>query len=278
MLKNLREIFVSNIKALEILYILEDVKPAARIMVKDEDREKVFSFFKENGLKYDVSGFKVIKQEEDKAYSDKGIKVSIDSIEKGYFFVYVSKDEMKTLEAKRLEEEGRHKELGLALGYPLCCAEFFEEHFEEESKKNNDFTLRTLKKSDGFEFSFFSNIAARHFDLALLNHFPCNFNCEKSVEMAEKHLEVIEKHDKEMADVIIGMLKGAIIYTETEGVFLLRRPILEHNRLYYKGVMGTGSNQLSESLKNAEYIEMLSKSRIRLNRLELKNLGVMLFS
>jgi len=278
MLQELRKIFESNIKALEILYILEDVKPVARIMVKEDDREGIFGFFDEKGLNYSVSDFKVLKQDKDKAYSDKAIKVPIDSSEKGYFFVYVSKDKDKVLEAKRLEDEGKHKELGVILGYPSCCAEFFEKHFEEESKRSSDYTLRALKDSEGFSFSFFSNIAARHFDLALLNHFPCNFNCTRSVEMAEKHLEVIEKHDKETAEIIKGMLKGAIVYTEREGVFLLRKPNLEHNRLYYKGVMGTGSNQLSEMLKNAEYIDIVNKNRIRLEGIEMKNLGVMLFS
>jgi hypothetical protein len=41
--------------------------------------------------------------------------------------------------------------------------------------------------------------------------------------------------------------------------------------------MGTKNNQLSESLKNAEYIEIMNKNRIRLDNLEIKNIGMMLF-
>lgn len=277
MLQDLRKIFESNIKSLEILYILEGIKPVARIMVKEENKQRIFDFFKENNLNYSISDFKVIKQDKDKAYSDKGIKVSIDSKEKGYFFVYVSKDKEKAEEAKKLEAENKHKEFGILLGYPECCAEFFEKHYDEESKKQNDFTLSTLKNSDGFQFPFYTNIAPRHFDIALLNHFPCNFNCKDSIELAKKHLEIIQKHDKEAAEVIKGMLKGAIIYTETNGTFLLRYPKLEYNRLYYKGVMGSVNNQLSESLKNAEYIEIVKKDRIILDNLEIKNIGLMLF-
>ncbi len=277
MLQDLRKIFQSNIKSLEILYILEDIKPAARLMVREGDEEGMFGFFKEKGLNYSASDFKVVKQEKDKAYSDRGIKVAIDSEEKGHFFVYVSKDKELAERAKTLERENRHREFGILLGYPECCAEFFEEHYKEESKKQNDFTLASLKNSDGFQFPFYTNIGARHFDIALLNHFPCNLNCEHSIELAKKHLEIIEKHDIEAAEIIKGMLKGAIVYTETNGVFLLREIKLEHNRLYYKGVMGSLNNQLSESLKNAEYIEVLGKDRIRLDNLEIKNIGVMLF-
>ena len=146
-----------------------------------------------------------------------------------------------------------------------------------ESKKHNDYTLAALKGSNGFQFPFYTNIGARHFDLSLLNHFPCRFDCEKSIELGKKYLEIIKKEDKEAGEIVEGMLRGGIIYTETSGVFLLRYPKLEHNRLEYKGIIGTVKNQLSESLKNAEHIDILGKERILLDGLEVKRIGVMLF-
>ena len=277
MLQTLRNIFQSNIKSLEILYVLEDVKPTARIMVNEDEKDKVFNFFKEKELNYAISDFKVVKQDKDKAYSDKGVKVPADSDEKGYFFVYVSKDIENAKKAKKAENENNHKGLGILLGYPECCTEFFENNFEEESKKQNDFTLAALKNSNGFEFPYYTNIASRHFDLTLLNHFPCSFNCKHSIELAKKNLEVIRKHDEETVKIIEGMLKGAVLYT-SNGVYLLRQPTLEHNRLFYKGVMGTMNKQLYESLKNAEYLEIMQKDRIILDGLVMKNIGVMLFS
>lgn len=277
MLQYLKNIFQSTIKSLEILYLLEDVKPTARIMVKEEDKEKIFNFFKEKNLSYALSDFKVLKEDDEKAYSDKGVKVPIYNKEKGYFFVYISKDREKAEKAKILEKDNKHKELGILLGYPECCADFFEKHYKEESKRYNDLTLASLKNSDGFQFPFYTNIASRHFDVALLNHFPCSFNCKDSIELAKRQLEVIEKNDKEAAEVIKGMLRGAVVYTETNGVFLLRYPYLEHNRLYYKGVMSSKNNQLCESLRNAEYIEIIRKDRILLDDFEIRNIGVMLF-
>ena len=111
----------------------------------------------------------------------------------------------------------------------------------------------------------------------MLNHFPCNFKCEASIELAKKHLEVVRKCDEQAAEIIEGMLKGAVIYTPN-GVFMLRYPKLEHNRLFYKGIMGSKSNQFYESLKNADYIEIVNKNRVILDNLEMKNLGVILFS
>jgi len=290
MLSELRDIFKSNIKSLEILYLLEDCKPVVRLMVKEEEKDKVigiensknpsgiFGFFKDNKLEFVLSDFKVVKEDKGKVYSDKGVRVPIDSSESGYFFVYVSKDRGKAEDSKKLENEGKHKELGIALGYPSCCSEFFEKHFEEESKRNNDFTLAVLKESDGFKFPFYTNIASRHFDLALLSHFPCSFSCSKSIEIGKKHLEVVKKEDAQAAEIIEGMLKGGVVYTENNGVFLLRYPHVEANRVYYKGVMGSVDNQLGSALKNAEYLDVSNKSRISLDGIEMKNLGFMLFS
>lgn len=74
------------------------------------------------------------------------------------------------------------------------------------------------------------------------------------------------------------MLKGAVLYTEQSGVFLLRSPKLEGSRLYYQGIISSKNNQLYLSLKNAEHIEIISNNRIKLDNLEIKNIGVMLFS
>ncbi len=278
MLQNLKTIFQSNIKASELLYLIEDIKPAARIIVEEDKKEPIINFLKNSNLNYTISDFKVIKQDTEKAYSDKGSKIPINSKEKGSLFIYISKNKEIAEKAKELEKNNKHKELGILLGYPECCSEFFEKHYEEESKRYNDYTLAALKNSEGPKFPFYTNIAARHFDLTLLNHFPCSFNCEASIELAKKHLEIIKKHNKQTAETIKDVLKAAVLYTETNGIFLLRQTSLQNNRLYYKGTMGTKNNQLYQSLKNTDYIEIINKNRIRLNNLEIKNIGLMLFS
>jgi len=278
MLQKLRDILGSNIKAFEILYLLEGIKPAVRLMVKEEDKDKVLGFFDEKNLNYTLSDFKVVKQDSEKGYSDKGVTAPIDSDKKGHFFVYISKDKKKAEEAKKLENSGKHKELGLALGYPSCCSEFFEKNFELESKKSNDYTLAALRDSEGFRFPFHTNVAARHFDINLLSHFPCNFCCEKSIALAKNHLEIIKKYDEESADIVQGMLKGAVIYTESNGAFLLRHSKMDHNRLLYDGIMASKNNQFYDLIKDADYIEILGKDKIIIGEKEIKNLGIMLFS
>ncbi len=281
-LHDLIKVFQSQIKSLEILYLLEDVKPTARIMLKkDEEKEKdkIFTFFKKNNLYYAISDFQIIKQDKEKFYSDKGIRISIDSAEKGHVFCYISKNKDLAEKTKELEKNNKQRELGIALGYPKCCSEFFENHCKEESQKQNDFTLAVLQKSDGFQFPFYTNIASRHFDICLLSHFPCSFDCSSSIALAKKHLEVIKKYSKESAETIKEMLKGAVIYTPTNGVFMLKHPKLDcnSNKLYYESIMASKNNQLYQSLKNVNHLKIVNKNKIILDNFEIKNIGVMLF-
>ena len=221
MISKLQQIFRSITKSLEILYILEGIKPCARILVFEEELEKIADFLKENKLSQSISDFKVLKRAlQSDFYSDKSIKIPKNDSRKGYFFVYISKNKNLAEKAKNAEEQNRHFEFGMLLGYPECCCDFFEKNFDDS---NTDLTLKILKYSSGFEFPFHTNIAARHFDIALLSHFPHSFECKPSIDIARNNLKIINKYSKQLAAMFSGMLQGVIVYTLEEGVFLLRK-------------------------------------------------------
>ena len=58
--------------------------------------------------------------------------------------------------------------------------------------------LPALEASKGIRYPFYTNICKRHVDLTLLSHFPCSFNCEKSIEQAKKHLNLIGQIDRNL--------------------------------------------------------------------------------
>lgn len=274
MIDKFRKIFGSVIKALEIIYVIEGVKPAARIMVKDDEFDNIKNFLKEYKLDIIKSEFK-IKKDDAGDYSDKGSKIGLN--EKGYYFSYIAKTKDVAKKLKRLERFDNHVELGMALGYPRCCCEFFERNFLSESQNKNDFTLDTLRESDGYEFPSYNNIAARHFDISLLNHFPCSFNCRESIKIAEKNLGVIKKCSNEWHDIFKGILNSAVLYTEN-GVFLLREFKLENNKLFFNNIMASTNNELYEKLKKANFIEIIDKNSVLLCGEKIKNVGVMVFN
>ena len=276
MLEEMQAIFGSTIKALDVLYVIEGIKPVSRIMVREEDHKNITKLLGKNNLCHKTSNFKIEKTDKT-AYSDKGVKIPLKSEKKGSYFLYISKSKEKANKAKNLEEKEKHKELGIELGYPECCSEFFNENFPTESKKNNDYVFPALDNSKGFIFPFYTNIAARHLDLNLISHFPCNFNCKASIEIAKTNLNCIKKYSDEIGRIIRGMLKGAIIYTKERELFLLRNHKLKENILFYSSIISNTNNELAINLKQNKSIEIINKNHIKIGNKELKGIGFMLF-
>lgn len=208
MINNLVKIFGTKTKALEVLYMLDDIKPVVRHGFYDGELELIEEFCKLNNLYLEKSRFKVIILDaEEGEYSNKGIKVDINDERKGMFFIYISKDEKLAASAASYEQNNNHKNLGLILGYPECCADFFIRYEPVKSQLTNDYVDVVLKNSSGIKFQFYTNICKRDFDITLLNHFPCSFSCKKSIDLAKRHLETLRRYEPELAKDFIKKLK-----------------------------------------------------------------------
>lgn len=218
-INDLKQTFGSLTKTLEIIYLLEDIKPCVRQGFYDEELKKVIEFCKKNNLFYELSPYKIVLETTKDEYSDKGVKVDMNDSRRGLIFIYISKDK-KAEKANYYEIKQDHKNLGLTLGYPECCCDFFVKFEPEESKKKNDYIMPVLNNSKE-PFPFYTNFLAKYSDITLLNHFPCSFNCEKSIELAKQHLKVIEKHDKKLAEKFKEILKSDVGYSE-EGIEIVK--------------------------------------------------------
>ncbi|MBI2660727.1 hypothetical protein HYX09_00495 [Candidatus Woesearchaeota archaeon] len=282
MFQELNAQFHSIIKSLDVLYVIGGVKPCSRILVHQDNLGTTIDFLNKNDIKTAVSDFKLLKQnEQSRFYSDKSIKIKNDDPRKGHFIAYLSKDNPN--EAKEAEEANNHIRLGIELGYPECCCEFFSDNFDEN---NADLTLDILKNSNGFEFHFYTNIAARHFDINLLSHFPCSFNCEKSIGMAKNNLELIKKHSIELANIFEKTLKNGVLYTKSDGIFILQDIKKTDNienknqiELIFNGVLTTTMNELFQLLQSNKKLELINKNKIRINgvAVEGEDKGFMVF-
>ncbi|HLC95846.1 MAG TPA: hypothetical protein VJH97_00810 [Candidatus Nanoarchaeia archaeon] len=276
MLNELQEHFNSMLKCLDVLYVLEGIKPAARILVEEDEKVYIEEYLSSIGLQHQYADFKVKKLDEGQ-YSDKGERLPGD--QPGKSVMYIAKESLHAEKAKAYEQQEEHIKLGLALGYPRCCCEFFAKQAGMQEKRFNDYTLPGLAASRGFIFPFYLNYAARHFDISLLSHFPCSFNCPESMKIAKTNLEVIEKRSPEYAAIIRGMLKGAVIYTENYGVFLLRNAKMLNNKFHYDTVMGTQNNKFAEVLRSNNEIQAVDKNHIMLGNQTIKtpNIGFAYF-
>jgi len=278
MIQELKQKFGSLAKALDVFYVIQSIKPCSRIMVKEDMYKSVKSSLESYKLFVEKSNFKVLKLDKGD-FSNKGERIKLDDERQGYYFVYFSKDKNLAKKANDYEEKEDHINLGLSLGYPKCCCEFFKENAEIQKKKFNDYILPALKNSKGFVFPFYTNCAIRYFDFSLLSHFPCNFNCKESIEIGKKHLTAIEKDSIHVFAELRDMLKSAVIYTENYGIFILREPKIEGSKVSYGIVVGNKENNLSNSLVKHKKLEVIDKNHIRVGDEDIKtdNLGFMFF-
>ena len=258
MIPQLQQIFHSITKSLEVLYVIEGIKPCARILVFEDELNKIKNFLIEQKIFAETSNFKVIKRNiQSEFYSDQSVKIQKNAFQKGHFFVYLSKDAKIAQKAKIIEEDNNHSELGKLLGYPECCCDFFVENFNGE---NTDLTLNVLENSNGYEFPFYNNIAARHFDVSLLSHFPHSFECKPSLEIAKNNLRAINKHSKQLAAMFSGILQGVVIYTMQEGIFLLRRYEKIENEIIYEDILTTAKSKLYYLLSSNKELKIIDKN------------------
>ena len=193
MIEQLKEVFGSRTKALEVLYLLKDLKPVVRQGFYPTELEKVEKFCQKNKLFMEKSSYKVLLEDKE-MFTNKG-KIVTPEHPRGMFLLYMSKDHFKALWTCLHETRQDHYNTGLMLGYPECCVKFFVEEF----KKGNHNPVHRPNNP-------WTNMFLRDKDIVLLNHFPCSSKCEKSIDLAKKNLELIEKYDKELAELMYGKL------------------------------------------------------------------------
>ena len=208
----LKKIFGSNAKSIEILAVLNDKKPCARMGFYDEELAAIKEFCQTNGLFLEISDFKVA-MEGDK-YSNKG-KIS----DFGINFVYISKNALIAKNAKNHEKMQDHENLGLLLGYPSCCISFFIEHQDRLKFLDNDYADTSLRYSVGNEFPYANNILLKENDICLLSHFPCSLNCEFSKNIGISNFKLLSAYDKEFASFLKEKLTETIIKDGKEFIF-----------------------------------------------------------
>jgi hypothetical protein len=192
MIPKLTPIFGSKTKAQEVLLLLNDAKEVVRHGFYEAELPAVEEFCKDNKIFLIKSKFKVLLEDKDKIFSNKGIRIDENDPRPGMWFVYLSKDEKKALFASYAELTNNHGELGRLLGYPQCCIEFFCQNFNE----NN--TNLELSPTNSW-----TNLSLREKDAVLLSHFPCSSECEESIKLAQKYFEVINKADSEYAKQLV---------------------------------------------------------------------------
>ena len=187
------DIFNSKLKVDEILYLLENQKIAVRQLFFENELAKVLKFCKENNLYSVESKFKIVFVDQNEKFSNKGEKIKRNDKREGAIVLYISKIEKQAYLAALAEAENNNELLGEILGYPDCCIDYFNQNFSFENS-NPELNEKNIEKYNCD--SWLIRSSKRNEDMALISHFPCSWDCNKSLEIAEERLLIMEKYNQ----------------------------------------------------------------------------------
>lgn len=278
---------LGRIIALETLGVLEGIKKVSRFNIGADNLQNFKKRMTDLGLECEESDFRIMQTRSDKGMINVDITKFTED-EKGDYFLYVSKEKKKAKKAKEYDNiktnKFSHQKLASLLGYPRCCIEFYEKHRPEAIKiRRDDYTLISLRNSEGFIFPYYTNNIMRYFESGLLTFFPCSYKCEKAIDFGKKMFKAIKKCSPEYADYLKKELRRTMIYTDFEGVHQLKKSVLKDNILTYSDVESTQKNQLHKLLKKADEIKIINHFLVKIMKngkilkVLKKNSGILIF-
>jgi len=161
----------------------------------------------------------------------------------------ISKSEKRLKEFYKLEKKYIKKYfepsiIGKYLGYPVCCIKEYKKNFKFKNRNNPIKTLLNTKGKLNFRLNYLYNFQSRQFnyqkfnrispnyhlfDMYLIPHIPCSFNCKQSIGYAQNLLNILK-------------LYFPIYYKKM--IFFLKRPILYFNDFVFFPILGKANNNL----------------------------------
>jgi len=142
---------------------------------------------------------------------------------------------------KKAEEKGDHKTIGSLLGYPECCVKYFIKTFpinydpiwlhtrsahSSSVRKIRRASWQTGTRPSGLKITGYPecNQMLRYFGARITSHFSCSPTCEKTKQIGEKWLKVMEEIDKELTKELYDLLAGPVIWNSYHGVVQVETP------------------------------------------------------
>ncbi len=181
-------------------------------------------------------GFKRNKDSYDEVAKKLGIVLKIKRFKKLYWVVLGNPVEVLYAGLSgRLIEEAYNAEvnrdmlaLGKLLGYPECCVKNFVESLDTEkdfmvsalkrTKKNPSFfcngifNIESKWSCSGYSFKKDEQIFSDFNKLFLIKHIPHSLDCQESIKIGKKTLELLEKESPEFAKEIVEALQKPVLY------------------------------------------------------------------
>lgn len=133
-----------------------------------------------------------------------------------------------------------HREIGLLLGYPECCAKKFTEYWDIsgdpifEIAGNSNACKRSENRIKLRDYDHRLNVALRYFGIRIIPYFPCSFNCEPSGDIASTWSDIMMSENKSTTKEILELLDAPFEWSLLNAQIRIMHPEFQgHASGYY---------------------------------------------
>lgn len=136
--------------------------------------------------------------------------------------VYFGKEPWKFLDAWTT---GNHILIGHLLGFPGCCANFFQKYWVEDGWR--DLTYHTFENPEEKNLMY-NNVLLRHIGIRGVFHLPCSVSCRPSCEIGMQILNTMKSSGyTEEVEWLRELLYMPMQWSSLHGIAMVITPILK---------------------------------------------------
>ena len=186
----------------------------------------------------------------------------------GYHNTYIALTEQEARCGLEAERRGDEPGFGEFLAIPRCCREFYSRNQPRAERAQNDFFPISAERVAARPHAAL-NLGAQYFDASLLSHFPCSLRCADSLRLARATAELVAAYDRAWLDEMLALMSRPTLYTEYEGVFLLRSvDVRAVDDIAYDSAatMGTARGRVAAALARGNYVRSIGGERVEVLR------------
>lgn len=135
-----------------------------------------------------------------------------------YWYGSLTKTYQDGQKFKKAELSGDHKTIGLMLGYPKCCIEYFIKAFPA------NYDPIWLNKEGRIAGYPENNQLLRYFGARITSHFSCSPDCPATKKFGQLWLKTMKEINQETAKELYNLLSLEIIWSSYHGIVQVETP------------------------------------------------------
>jgi hypothetical protein len=115
--------------------------------------------------------------------------------------------------------------VGIALGYPQCCIDFFDKIWIREKWLDTSYPM-SRGFEDYHEWNPYCNILLRWLGIRYISHLPCNFNCVSTEKVGREYHELAyDMGYRTVADALFSILNWPVQWSGLHGIGMIETPV-----------------------------------------------------